>query len=208
MKPSFARRSAAPGALVTVWLTATSCLGPRSDPSTFFVLSATVAPATEEPIPVTLGLGPVTLPGYLARSEIATRMSDNQLAYAETARWAEPLTASVIRSLQENLVRLLRPERVVLHPWYPSDGVDYEIAIDIARLESDTALRSATLVATWRVNRVDGTAHAERGQSGITEDVTVAGTEGAVAALSRALARLSEDVATGVRRAAQSSPAR
>lgn len=207
MKTSFAKQRAVPGALVTVWLTAASCLGPRADPSTFFVLSATVAPAAEEPMPVTLGLGPVTLPGYLARSEIATRMSDNQLSYAETARWAEPLTDNVIRSLRENLARLLGPERVVLHPWYPSEGVDYEIEIDIARLESDTALRSATLIATWRVNRVDGTEHSELGQSRITEDITAAGTEGAVAALSRAVARLSEDVATGVRRAAQASSA-
>jgi uncharacterized lipoprotein YmbA len=205
MKTSFAKCGAAPGALVVVWLTATSCLGPRSDPSTFFVLSATVAPAAEDPVPVTLGLGPVTLPGYLTRSEIATRVSDNQLAYAETARWAEPLTDSVIRSLRENLVRLLRPERVILHPWYLSEGVDYEIAIDIARLESDTTLRSATLIATWSVNRVDGTAHTERGQSRITEDVTAAGTEASVAALSRAVARLSEEVATGVRRASQAS---
>ena len=100
---------------------AAACLGPRPDPSTFYVLSAAATPAeTVRPLNAKVGLGPVSLPDYLDRSELVTRLSDNQLAVSATERWAEPFEASLLRALGSNLDRLLRPEGRVDYPWYRS----------------------------------------------------------------------------------------
>ncbi len=49
-----------------------SCLGPRADSSRYFTLPPAGAPAAG-PATLTVGLGPVTLPPWLSRPEIAIR---------------------------------------------------------------------------------------------------------------------------------------
>ena len=103
-------------ALLALTLVAAGCLSPRADVSTFFLLTSAEAPgAVGPPLGGTLGLGPVTLPGYLDRSELVTRLSDNQVAVSPTARWAEPLRDNVLRALSQNLVRVLGPDDYVFY---------------------------------------------------------------------------------------------
>ena len=80
-----------------------ACLGPRSDPSAFYLLNATVAPVQAPALPVVLGVGPVTLPGYLDRPQLVVRVSENEIALAESDRWAERLDDNVVRILQADL---------------------------------------------------------------------------------------------------------
>ncbi len=190
--------------VVALLLVPAACLGPRADPSSFFVLSPAAAAAEgAAPLAVTVGVGPISLPGYLERSEIAIRETEHRLAYAATDRWAEPLGANLTRVFGRNLERLLRPDHLAFHPWYASAGVEYGVAMDITRFEADGDGTSVTLEATWRVEVVgDGTVL--RRTSVIQEESEGSGTEASVAALSRALARLAQDVALAVRRAHES----
>ena len=64
-------------------------LEPTKDPSQFFVLTPMDAPAHGAPVtynagaaskPLEVGLGPVKFPAYLARLEIVTRSSPNNVA--------------------------------------------------------------------------------------------------------------------------------
>lgn len=190
-------------ALLGGLLAAASCLGPRADPSTFFVLSARAEPpASAEPLPAVLGLGPLTLPGYLDRAQLATRIGEHRLAYAETERWAEPLADNVARVLEANLLRLLLPTAVVRHPWYASEGVDFAVAMDFTRLEAEAGSPVVTVEATWRITEVGTGDTVRRSSSLVREERAGEGTEASVAALSRALARVSEDIARAVRAAA------
>ena len=177
-----------------------SCLGPRSDASTFYVLSATATPAPAgSSMAVILGLGPVTLPGYLDRSEVVTRLSANQLSVSQVERWAQPLDESVVRALEMNLNRLVRPDGIVGYPWYASEGVVYGVEIDFTRLEADSTGR-VTIAADWAVMNGDREETLYRDQSTLSEPANGPTAEAAVAAMSRALAQLSEQIAANLRR--------
>lgn len=185
--------------MLPLLLVPAACLGPRADPSSYFVLSPAAAPsAGPPPLAATVGLGPITLPGYLARSEIAIRETEHRLAYAATDRWAEPLRDNLARVLGRNLVRLLQPDHLAFHPWYASEGVEYGVAVDITRFEANGDGTSVTLEARWRIESM-GSRPVLRHSSVIREESEGMGTEASVAALSRALARLAEDVAVAVR---------
>ena len=86
----------------------------RPDASRFFTLSAlsqpqesAVQPPAESP-GISLGIGPVSLPGYLDRQEIVTRIAQNQVNLSENDRWAEPLEESFTRVVSQNISNILR----------------------------------------------------------------------------------------------------
>ncbi|MGH7872044.1 MAG: PqiC family protein, partial [Candidatus Binatia bacterium] len=95
----------------------------KPDPSRFFTLSALPAPedaakkAPGDSSGISLGIGPITLPGYLDRQEIVIRVAQNQINLAENDRWAEPLEENFSRVLSQNVAALLRADRVNAYPW-------------------------------------------------------------------------------------------
>lgn len=176
------------------------CLSPREDPSAFFLLSPTPSRVSAvTPIDVAVGLGPIELPAYLDRSQIVVRLSDNQVALSDADRWAEPLAANLHRTLEENLASLLPGASFVDYPWYAAEAPDHAVAITFRRFEADTA-GTVVLEATWKVT-TSGTA-AEALATRIEEAATAPDREATVAAQSRALTRLAEEIAAAVRRAA------
>ena len=48
-----------------------------------------------------IGVGPVTVPDYLDRPQIATRSSSSSLQFSEFDRWAEPLEKNLMRVLAD-----------------------------------------------------------------------------------------------------------
>ena len=74
-----------------------SVLAPQPDRSRFFNLAAmsaisgdrdaAYAPSAAAPA-VMYGLGPIELPAYLDRNELATRVSPTEVTYSTTERWA------------------------------------------------------------------------------------------------------------------------
>lgn len=177
-----------------------ACLGgPQTDPSAFFLLSSTVVEMAGGSVPLSIGIESVTLPGYLDRPQIVTRVSDNQIELAETDRWAEPLSSNLVRTLEESLARLLPGSSYVAYPWYPADAPDYVIGVQVRRFEADAA-GAVVLHAIWTLDRggarVDGRAiQVEEQAEGFTR-------ADAVAAQSRALSELARELATAVRRSA------
>jgi uncharacterized lipoprotein YmbA len=180
---------------------AAGCLGPREDTSAFFLLSPTPSGISAiTPIDVSVGLGPIELPAYLDRSQIVVRLSDNQVALSDADRWAEPLAANLHRTLEENLANLLPGASFVDYPWYPVEAPDHAVAITFRRFEADTG-GTVVLEATWEVTS-SGTSSEARATR-IEEAATAPDREAAVAAQSRALTRLAEEIAAAVRRAAR-----
>ena len=173
------------------------CLGPRPDPSTFYHLTAEASRGASA-VPVRVGLGPITLPGYLDRPQMVTRMSENQVGRSEAARWAEPLYDNIWGALAENLTRSIQPESVVAFPWHPSVGVDYGVALDFAHIEADSS-GVVRLEVAWKITDDRSGAVLERRATVLDEDTERDGTEAKVVALSRALARLSDEIAAGLR---------
>jgi uncharacterized lipoprotein YmbA len=171
-------------------------------PSRFYLLTPLDDNGTRTitaPAPV-LGIGPVTFPAYLDRPEIVHRSGDNQLHYAGSHRWAEPLKLAFHRTLAENLAILLPLERVSLHPWPRSTRPDYQVIVDVARFDADAG-GTVVLVADWEVIRPGDREVVDRNRARYTEAAGGLDYPAIVAAQSRGVERLSRDIADSIRRA-------
>jgi uncharacterized lipoprotein YmbA len=153
---------------------ATACLGPKADPTRYYVLAmigedpglydaAGLVGDTEEQaslsggphLEISVGVGPITMPGYLKRSRMVTRESDSELTYLEIHRWAQPLGESLQYALVANLAMLLRSDEVIFHPWYKTREPDYSVEVDVARFERGHD-GSASLTARWSIRDTEG----------------------------------------------------
>lgn len=75
---------------------------PQADSTRHYVLESAVAANAPGGAP-RLGLRRVEVPAYLKSKAIVTRTAGNELRYAATARWAEPLEAGIARVLRDQL---------------------------------------------------------------------------------------------------------
>lgn len=179
---------------LAVLLTLAGCA--RTPPAQYYVLAAPAGETALAPRTGALvGLGPISLPGYLDRPQIVTRSSANRLEVAPSRRWAEPFAESFKRALYEQLAAL-RPElRFLNYPWKASPPVAARIVLDVQRFDrgSDGAV---TLLARWSVASDGESAPAQRASR---ISVPVAGKaddfDALVAAHGQALALLAKDLA-------------
>jgi uncharacterized lipoprotein YmbA len=165
-------------------------------PSRFYTLNAATAPAATSSN-VSVAVGPVSVPAVVDRPQIVVSTSANQVALDEFNRWASPLQNNISRVVADNLVALLGTPRVTLVPQTLSADADYRAAIEVQSFES-TPGEAAMLDAVWTVRRMkDG--KTETGRTTAREVVQEKGYDALAAAHSRAVARLSQDIADAVR---------
>jgi uncharacterized lipoprotein YmbA len=144
-----------------------------------------------------IGIGPVKLADYLDQSELVTRTGDNQAVKAEYDRWIGSFKDDLINVLADNIGFLLPTERIYLYPWRPSVPIDYQVVLDVVRC--DGRLGDAVwLVARWSIFRGPDKKLLKTNRSSIREPVTGADYAALVAAQSRALARLSQEIAEAI----------
>lgn len=170
-----------------------SCSSP---PSRFYTLTAAAqaedgAAAADYSVVVD-GVG---IPAVVDRPQFVVQKSQNRVAIDEFNRWAAPLATSVARAVAENLVVLLGTPRVASGTLAASFDPAYHVAIDIQRLESIPG-EATILEAVWVVRGKGTTAS---GRSAQREAVQGAGYETLAAAHSRAIAKLSRDIAAAIR---------
>ncbi len=188
-------------------LSSCGLLKPLPDKSKFFLLTpisqsnAASSAGQDNTGGLTLGLGPIKFPAYLDRSEVVTRVEPNQLKMSENDHWAEPLKTNFTRVLSQNLSALLGGPQIVNFPWYSSSRIDYQIAIDVERFESD-AEGYAVFIAQWSVKDPATKKVMDRGDGNLTAPFA-GGEEQAAAALSRTLSNFSRQIATAIRADAQ-----
>lgn len=183
--------------------------GSGGEPPRFYVLSpdppADVASSSLDG--VALGVGPISLPRYLDRDEIVTRVGANQLEMSRRSLWAEPIGGNFRDVLIQNLEARLPGLSATAFPWRRSRAPDYAVALDVARFEA-TSDGQAVLSARWRISDVASGDVLARRESFLTEPIPSAGTKGAVAALGRTLAELSDEIAQQLVSVARSAPRR
>ena len=170
--------------------------GCASPASRFYTLSAGTAPATTSSN-LSVAVGPVSVPAVVDRPQIVVTTGPNQVRLEEFNRWAAPLQNGIARVIAENLVAMLGAPRVTLSSQTLSADADYRAAIEVQSFESVPG-EAAVLDAVWTVRRAkDG--KAETGRTTVREAVQEKGYDALAAAHSRALARLSRDIADAVR---------
>ena len=144
-----------------------------------------------------IGIGPVKLADYLDQSMIVTRTNDNQAVKAEFDRWVGSLKDNLINVLADNLGVLLSTERIYLFPWRVSVPIDYQVVLDIVRC--DGRLGDAVwLEVRWSILGGPEKKLLKTHRSSIREPVSGADYAAMVAAQSRALAKLSQEIAAAI----------
>lgn len=181
-------------------LSGCSALEPKADPSRFFTLTPLSQVNQGQPQSlsdsrgISIGVGPVKLPGYLDREQLVTRVSQNRLQVAENDRWAEPLEENFTRVLILNLAALVPVVRFVKYPWRPSERPEYQLEIDVLHFEPNAA-RNVELFVRWRVRETATKQAFAVKQTRLTLTVNGSTTEAAVATLSAALGEFSQEIA-------------
>jgi uncharacterized lipoprotein YmbA len=169
------------------------CLGGGSAPTRFYVL----APGEVQPMPggaaISIGVGPVSVPGYLDRPQVVTRPAPDKIELGEFDQWGEPLRDGISRVLAEDLARQMPSARISVFPWRSLDGVRYQVIVDVTRLDGPAGSDLA-LEARWRILDAAGKEAALK-TTRLTEPTGGGGYSATVSAMSRALAALSRDIA-------------
>ena len=170
---------------------------PRPDTSRFFTLSAVAeSPASPSGV-VAVGLGPVRVPAYLDRPELATRVATSEVTFSPTDRWAEPLSASLRRVLAQNMSTLLGTEDIYAFPWAAGTQLDWAVTADVIRFER-TPAGEVEVVARWVVREGAGGRIRLSRETRHTENADGSSTASVVDAWNKAVAALSADIASGI----------
>jgi uncharacterized lipoprotein YmbA len=176
---------------------------PRPDPSRFFTLTAIAQPAatatkeSSNPGGISLGIGPIRLPGYLDRQEIVTRVSPNRIDLSEYDHWAEPLETNVNRVLGQNLSVLLPINRLVFFPWESTRSPTYQVEVEVLRFEANAA-GDVQLSARWVVLEASKKVALKSGETLLVRQPAAKSTDAAVAMLSETLGDLSREIANAI----------
>ncbi len=168
-----------------------------SPPSRFYTLDP-VPPAR----PAVTSSGPavevdrVTLPESLDRLSVVTQIAPNRINVSDQDRWAAPLDGMTRRALASDL-ELRLPGRTVRMPGDPaSHGPAIKVTVNIRRFIGDQAGR-VVLDADWAATQ-DGRPFLPSRQETISVQAGSAQAGAISAAMSQALATLSDRIAAGI----------
>jgi uncharacterized lipoprotein YmbA len=172
--------------------------GCKSPNSSFYTLSPDASlERTGTPLQTAVVVGPVTVPELVDRPQLVTRVSDNEVALNEFARWGEPLKSGIARAIAADLGQLLGTGRVSVFGQAALVQETCRVRVDIVRFDSVPG-DAVTIDAQWVV-RVPGKPLPLSGHTVVREPVASASNDALVAAHSRALAAVSRDIAAAIR---------
>ncbi len=183
---------------LTLAVSGCTALFPKTVPSQFFVLDADTESAATMPLPIALGVGPIQIPGYLDRPQIATRTGANEIGYSETHRWATPLQQGITNALMADLGARLHTDRLSAFPFALGVPRDFDVTVDFLQFEGTTS-GALDLEAVWRI--LDGRSGAELvvERASLSRPVAAGDFAAGAAALSEGLRELSDQIAAALR---------
>jgi uncharacterized protein len=171
-----------------------------SAPSRYYGLSpmsASESTPSKASRPFTVGVTRLTLPEFLDKPQIATRLGPHEIRYDEFNRWAEPLKENIPRILGENLSALLGPERVIVSGGAGALTADYHVWVEVIQFDAGTG-GDFLLAAQWSIYNHEKKKVIVRKRFNTREQVDGSDYVAMTAAASKALAALSRDIATGI----------
>jgi uncharacterized lipoprotein YmbA len=177
-----------------------------SKPTHLYVLSAT-ADKMRPPSPtgLALGIGPITLPKYIDRPQVVSRIAANSLDQSEFEQWGGDLNDNITRVLASNLGNLLATDRVSLYPWKGAAPIDFQVSMDVTRFEQDPD-GNVVLDAFWSISTPGKEKVLTMQRSSYRESAPAAAGQGReaydamVAAMNADLLALSRDIAAAISR--------
>ena len=176
----------------------TAC-GGRTPPAKFYTLQPVEQSSTGKSLPldVALAVGPVAIPAALDRAEIVTRDAGNAISFSEYHRWAGPLEEDIASVMAQNIANLLDTERVTPFTRENIFQPTHRVVININRYDSQLS-HEFLIDATWSIKDLKSRKLLLVRNSTIREALASAEYEELVAAQSKVLAALSQEIAAGL----------
>jgi len=166
-----------------------------STPPRFYSLNATSTPDGTSPAHIAVLVGPISIPSAVDRPQFVVQNGANQVDIEEFNRWSAPLNDSIARVVAGDLAVLLSTPDVATAPLANFNPM-YRVTIDVQRFDSIRG-EGAVLEAVWVVRKANGDTHT--GRTVARETVQGGGFDALAAAHSRALAKMSADIASAIR---------
>lgn len=185
--------------VLAVGFVATALAGCTSATVRFYTLDSTATAAGVPPAHYAVLVGPVSVPSSVDRPQMVVQVAPNQVDVDEFNQWAAPLNDSIARAVAGDLAVLLGTPNVATGP-LANFKPDYRVTINVQRFESIEG--QAVLVdAVWAVFTT-ANGQTRTGRTVARESVHGKSFGALAAAHSRALAKVSRDIAAAIRVAA------
>jgi uncharacterized lipoprotein YmbA len=182
--------------LVSTAFVAVIAAGCASAPSHFYTLNSTAKSDGTPEAHYGVVVGPVSVPAEVDRPQFTVQVAPNRVAVDEFNRWVAPLNDNIARVVAGDLAVLLGTPQVSTMP-LANFNPTYRVTIDIQKFESVPG-KSALVEAVWVVRKTTG-GTSQSGRTVATEKVQGEDFDALAAAHSRALAKVSSDIAAAIR---------
>ena len=169
-------------------------------PSSYYILTSSNTKLKEPRASqehITLGVGPIKIPGRLDRAHIVTRIDDHVLKIHEFHRWGDSLQRQLEETLAQNLSSFLQTPHVVLYPWERAQRPQYQLLLTVRQLEGDLKV-GTTVEVVWQLIEVKTDQLKLTRHFMTTIQSSKSTMEAYVHSQSKALEALSENIAQGI----------
>jgi uncharacterized lipoprotein YmbA len=138
----------------------------------------------------------VTVPAIVDRPEFVLRQGANRVDVSESHRWSQPLQAEIADALAHKLGEQLPRAQVMVDRSAASQNADYQVTVNVEQFDAIPG-KSVMVQALWSVKTKAGSV-VKTAHTAVQEPVNAEGYDPIVAAYSRALERISTDIANAV----------
>lgn len=188
--------------LLSVCTIFTGCVGKNPSEVTYYSLLSMeqmgTAPVATIASELRIGIGPVTIPDVLRRTQLVTRDAQNIYQFDECSRWAGVLEKDITYVLGDNLGDLLGVGNVAFFPWMSHFSPTHRVVIDIVKFDGELS-GEAILSTRWSIIDGEGKTNLAGGKSVYRQPVVGGDYAGLVRAESLLLGDLSGEIARTMR---------
>lgn len=190
--------------LISIAFVAAAAAGcSASAPARFYTLDSTATADGAPTAHASVMVGPVSIPASVDQPQFVVQVAPNRVEVDEFNRWAAPLNDSIARAVAGDLaVQLGTPD--VATARLANFNPAYRVTIDVQRFDSIRG-QAAFVEAVWAVRKTAG-GETRSGRTVAREAAQGEGFDALAAAHSRALARVSGDIAAAIRAEASEKP--
>ena len=174
--------------------------GCRTAPARFYSLDSTATADSAPAAHASVMVGPVTIPASVDQPEFVVRVAANRVEVNEFNRCVSPLNDGIARTVAGDLVVLLGSHDVAAAQ-LANFNPDYRVTIDVQRFESSRG-DAAVVEAVWTVRKTAG-GETRSGRTVAREPVQGQSFDALAAAHSRAISKMSGDIAAAIRAEAE-----
>ena len=196
------KRFLLPIVAMLLWTCVCACANaPRG--SNYSLNPASLRQDTDPGMPLAIVIDDVTIPKLVDRPQFVLRVGQSQVRVDDAARWRAPLKKQIATVIAADLGQLFR-DTVVSTSSKSTDRPTVRLAINVQTFDSVPG-SGAVLVVSWSI-LTPNSGRALNGKSVVVQKVDRDGYDALVDAHSRALAAVSEDIATTIASGIRNGP--